>query len=1416
MKPYRYQLVVIFWMLFLLSSSTTVLGCVPAPSGLFGWWPAEGDAKDVAGTNNGMLVNGVNFTNGMVGQAFSLDGASSYVSIPDAPSFHGLTSNITIEAWIKVNQFPSGDWTAIVTKGDSSWRLHRHGSTSVISFSIGGLSSADLAGNRNVNDGQWHHVAGVYNHTNLFLYVDGALDASAPATGTIAQNSYPVCIGENAEHPGRIWNGLIDEVSIYNRALTAAEIQFIYNAGSSGKCPVPPTIFVQPTNQTVVAGDTASFSITASGTSPLTYQWSFNGTNINGATNSILTFTNVQPADAGYYSVMVTNLLGSMTSSNAVLTVLAIPPAIVSQPTNQTIYVGDTASFSVMANGALPLSYQWNFNGANIIGETNTTLTLTNVQVSQAGNYTVLVSNFYGTILSSNAVLTVLVVPPAIVSQPTNQTVMVGDTVSFSITAVGPSPLSYQWYFNETPLSDGGRIAGSTASTLLISNAQTNDSGLYQVVVTNNFGMITSTVAKLAFQIQITDQPSSLGVFLGTNISFTVTAICPLPLGYQWYFNGTPLSDGGRISGSTSPILNILNVQNSDLGGYTVVVTNFLTATNSSTASLTLALVRFVNLNSTNPTPPYADWSTAATTIQDAVDASAEGDQIFVTNGDYQFGGRVAPDGSITRVVVTNTVTLQSVNGSAVTLIDGGQAGRCVYLANGALLRGFTLTNGNVGSGYGGGVWCDSTSIIVTNCVFIENRAGAGGGAYQGTMNNCVFVGNASSWGGAAYLSTFNNCMLTNNSNAANFSTLNNCTLIGPNGGVYYCALTNCILVGNGSFNGTLYNCLITGNIGYASQGDNLINCTVVGNANGLFSSFAVNCIIYYNDLRGGANYDNSNELLGNSGEIYCCTTPLPSGVGNISSDPQMTDDTHINATSPCRGAGSADYVSGTDIDGEAWLNPPSIGCDEFYAGMTGGYLSVTMQADNSIVVPGYPVNFIGGVVGHASVSVWNFADGTTASNRLGVTHAWASNGDYPVALTAYNDDNPAGVSATTIVHVVALPVFYVNAAGTNPVAPYLSWATAATNIQNAVDAVSVPGSLVLVTNGLYDPVVLTEPVNVQSINGPTVTEINAHNAARCAQLNIDATLTGFTLTGGNPWAQGDGYGGGAIGGTLNICILSNNWALIAGGGAMNSTLNNCIVCNNSVPNYAGGAESCILNNCALISNSAGLWAGGADGGTLNNCIDYYNQGGSWGGDTAAFNHCCTDQLPGNDANNFTNAPLVVNLVGGDFHLQSNSPCINAGNNASVSGVTDLDGNPRIVGGTVDIGAYEYQTSASIISYAWLQQYGLTNNGSADYADTDGDGMNNWQEWRAGTNPTNVLSVLKMASATPTNNPPGIIVSWQSVSGINYFLQSSTNLGAQPAFSTIQSNIVGQTGTTTYTDPAATNGSQYFYRVGVQ
>lgn len=174
---------------------------------------------------------------------------------------------------------------------------------------------------------------------------------------------------------------------------------------------------------------------------------------------------------------------------------------------------------------------------------------------------------------------------------------------------------------------------------------------------------------------------------------------------------------------------------------------------------------------------------------------------------------------------------------------------------------------------------------------------------------------------------------------------------------------------------------------------------------------------------------------------------------------------------------------------------------------------------------------------------------------------------------------------------------------------------------------------------------------------------------------------------------------------------------------------------------------------------------------------------------------------------------MFVNLAAGDFHLQSNSPCINAGNNAYTNTTTDLDGNPRIVGGTVDIGAYEYQSPVSMIPYQWLEKYGLPITNNIDTSSPNGTGFTVYQDWIAGLNPTNPASVLTIFQLAPTNNNFGIQVMWQSVSGILYSVHRSTNLSVP--FSTIHSNIPGQAGTTSYTDTSATNNTPYFYRVGV-
>ncbi|HQL79366.1 MAG TPA: immunoglobulin domain-containing protein, partial [Verrucomicrobiota bacterium] len=191
----------------------------------------------------------------------------------------------------------------------------------------------------------------------------------------------------------------------------------------------PPAITTQPLSQSVNQGANATFTVGASGTTPLSFQWRLNGTPISGATASSYTRASVQPSDAGTYSVVVTNAYGTATSSGALLTVI-VPPTITTEPLSQTVTQGTSATFTVAASGTTPFTYQWRFNGDNLSGATASSYTRANVQLSDAGSYSVVVANSAGSATSANAVLTVTVppVPPAITTQPQGQAVVLGET----------------------------------------------------------------------------------------------------------------------------------------------------------------------------------------------------------------------------------------------------------------------------------------------------------------------------------------------------------------------------------------------------------------------------------------------------------------------------------------------------------------------------------------------------------------------------------------------------------------------------------------------------------------------------------------------------------------------------------------------------------------------------------------------------------------------------------------------------------------------------------------------------------------------------------------------------------------------------------------------------------------------------
>jgi len=250
----------------------------------------------------------------------------------------------------------------------------------------------------------------------------------------------------------------------------------------------PPFLTTRLVNRSAVVTSTAYFRVEATGAWPLSYQWQFNGTNLPGATTAVLSLTNVQPGQAGAYSVTVSNAYGAVTSDACLLTV--VPALITIPPLNQVGYVGGTAMFNVEAQGAGPLSYQWSWEGTEIGGATNAMLVLTNLQSAQAGAYSVGVNDAFGAAGSVGALLTV--VPAIITVQPQDQVAFVGGAASFGVVAQASVPLSYRWMLN------GLELNGASNATLALSNAQPAQAGVYSVNVSDAFGTVTGSDARLS------------------------------------------------------------------------------------------------------------------------------------------------------------------------------------------------------------------------------------------------------------------------------------------------------------------------------------------------------------------------------------------------------------------------------------------------------------------------------------------------------------------------------------------------------------------------------------------------------------------------------------------------------------------------------------------------------------------------------------------------------------------------------------------------------------------------------------------------------------------------------------------------------------------------------------------------------
>ena len=634
---------------------------------------------------------------------------------------------------------------------------------------------------------------------------------------------------------------------------------------------------------------------------------------------------------------------------------------------------------------------------------------------------------------------------------------------------------------------------------------------------------------------------------------------------------------------------------------------------------------------------PFTNWVTAASNIQAAVTASAAGDLILVTNGIYETG--TASAYGLCRVSITKSVAVHSVNGPAVTTIrGGGEMGlggvRCAYLAGGAELSGFTLRDGR-------------TQIFVSGG---NEEYYSGGAVYisSGKVRQSVLCSNQASFGGAV-----------------------------RGGQVWDCTVYDCHAeVGGGLHSVDTFNCLLyhnTAQVGGATAFGSRDHCTIVGNmahyGGGVCYGTTINSILYYNKCRirgenwfmrtgegfsgtGASAYFAGSEIQYWAASTFAClcTIPRPPGDGHVIEDPCLlaVNNPHLTIHSPCIGtAGPGGTITNlADIDGDVRIDGAGsdMGADEVLVSELTGTVEVAPWLDYTSIALGWTSKLESRVSGKGSGLEWNLGDGFVVSNQCVIDHQYAATGVYEIVLTVWNNDRR--VSVTGMVCVVAGFTNYVSLAGSH-IAPYTSWETAATNIQDAIIANSVPGGQVLVGSGSYNRggvvahrdltnrIAVFNPIRVEAVNGPQQTLIEGNGpvspqAVRCVYLGENAELAGFTLRGGATLSYVYDYrdlnGGGAYceyGARLSNCVVTECVAGRYGGGISYGAVYNSVIAGNSATNSGGGAFGSSIFNCSVASNVAANSGGGVSDCEVWNSVLTDNQAATGGGMNSSYSRNC-------------------------------------------------------------------------------------------------------------------------------------------------------------------------------------------------
>lgn len=751
----------------------------------------------------------INLTNGP-------SGLSNVVSIAAGGNFIlALRNDGTMAAWgastgniltaatnlTGITAIAAGDQHALALRanrtvfgwGDNSFNETNvpTGLTNVVAISAGGYSSFALLGNGTVvawgnnSSGQANVPAGLSNVTAiaagfndcLALKSNGTIvgwgNPSYTQTNVSASLSNIVAIASGYEanlalrSNGTVFGwgqNVYGQTNVPSNLSNIVSIAAGYFHALALVSTAPPIIQRQPQSQTVYENMSAQFQPQFLSPPPTTFQWQFNGTNIPGANNPTLSLSGLQTNDTGNYDLVISNGFGSAVSSNALLTVLSSAPIFISQPTNVMLLPGSNAVFTSTATGSQPINYQWYFNGSQISGATNTSLSLTNIQTTNAGNYSLVAANAVGTNTSSNAALIIVGIPEAL--GPTNLTwsnpshpawfvetsntldgfavevgpMQYGQQSLLQTTVSGPGTLTFHW---KTPSSsaslsfllDGTTMAssGNTANNSWISYAFYLSSGVHALSwnCVNNWSPGSTGVAYLdeasytpggtaAF---ITSQPASQTNHEGTNVTLSVGESGTPPFTNQWYFNGAPLP------GATGASLTLTSIQSSNAGIYNLVVSNGYGSANSSNASLVVL-----------PSAPIFTTQPVNTESllggQASFSASAQG-TAPVTYQWYLNGGPV-PGATATSIIITN---VQYANGGTYYLLASNVVGTAVS-SNANLLAysvsdlAAAMNNTNLTWGTTNVPWFPETNI--THSGVSAAQSGVISGSQQSTLQASV------------------------------------------------------------------------------------------------------------------------------------------------------------------------------------------------------------------------------------------------------------------------------------------------------------------------------------------------------------------------------------------------------------------------------------------------------------------------------------------------------------------------------------------------------------------------------------------------------------------------------------------------------------------------------------------------------